>query len=241
MPSFEQALASLDENLFGHVPSQTTWADRLSLLALYNACHERFGEFDYLEIGSHLGGSLQVLIADPRCTSVTSIDSRPATQPHAGSEPVEYPDNSTARMLRFLELVPGADLGKLHTFDASTEQLAPEDVPAPPRLCFIDGEHTVAAALRDARFCRTVMADEGVIVFHDRRPVLPAIDTFVAELGAASQESFALRDRLFAVSFGEVQIRERAEAILAPHEDRLARMKGRPRLKAAAVESRLRE
>ena len=65
---------------------------------------------------------------------------------------VPYPDNTTAGMLERLSRVPGADLGKLSTVDGTTEDLDP--VALRVDLCLIDAEHTNAAALRDARFCR---------------------------------------------------------------------------------------
>lgn len=74
---------ALDISLFESIGSQTSPGDRRSLLALHRACRETYGAFAYLEIGSHLGGSLQALIADPCCTAITSIDPRPASQPDA--------------------------------------------------------------------------------------------------------------------------------------------------------------
>ena len=71
---FEARVEACDTSLFAYVPSQTSEADRESLLRLHGAACRAYGEFRYLEIGSHLGGSLQVLIADRRCTGITSID-----------------------------------------------------------------------------------------------------------------------------------------------------------------------
>jgi hypothetical protein len=66
-------VSDMDTSLFRPIESQTTEPDRRSLLALHAAIAER-GPFDYLEIGSHLGGSLQAMVADPRCRSIVSID-----------------------------------------------------------------------------------------------------------------------------------------------------------------------
>ena len=223
--TFERALRSLDEQLlFGYVPTETVRGDRLSLLALYNACHEWYGDFSYLEIGSHLGGSLQVLIADRRCTAITSIDPRPPAVPDAHRDPVPYPGNSTERMLRHLALVPGANLGKLRTIEASTEDLAAEAVLDVPKLCFVDGEHTVSAALRDARFCRAVIRDEGVIVFHDRVLVKPAIDAFVAEIGPVPHQSYPLPNGIWVVSLGSARLLHSVQENLAPHLESFARV-----------------
>ena len=222
--SFERAVRSLDDRLFGYVPTETSHPDRLSLLALYNAVHDAYGDFAYLEIGSHLGGSLQVLLADERCTSITSIDPRPEFVPDEEREPIPYPENTTERMRKYLEFVPGGDLGKLRTIEASTQDASVDDVAGTPRLAFIDGEHTVEAALRDARFCRAACADEGVLVFHDRNLVRPAIDRFIEELGALPHESFPLPNGLFVVSLGETSIKHHVQEQLAPHFERIARV-----------------
>jgi hypothetical protein len=198
---FEARLESLDTSLFDQVPSQTGPYDRVSLLGLHNACREVYDTFQYLEIGSHLGGSLQVLLVDPRCTSITSIDSRPTRQPDARGKNA-YPGNSTERMLAHLQEVPGADLGKLRTIEASTEDIPPTTLEGAAKLCFIDGEHTHDAALRDARFCRRVLAGGGAIAFHDRGLVYTAIESFIAELEPGSFSAYPLLGAIFVIEFG---------------------------------------
>jgi SAM-dependent methyltransferase len=199
---FEARLRSLDAGLFDHVPSETTWHDRVSLLALQNACRETYPSFQYLEVGSHLGGSLQVLIVDQRCTAITSIDPRPPSLPDARGPDLAYPGNSTERMLAYLRQVPGADLAKLRTVEASTQDIAAAAFEKAAQLCFIDGEHTNDAALRDARFCRQVVGDQGAIVFHDRRLVRGAIEAFIAELDPGSFAAYPLQGSVFVVEFG---------------------------------------
>ena len=180
MEDFERRLREGDTSLFAAVPSQTTEGDKASLLLLHNACRELHGTFRYLEIGSHIGGSMQVMLADERCLSVTSIDSRPAVQPDSSMGPVPYPDNTVERMLAHLEQVPGADLGKLTTITATTAEIEPDGLAAD--LCLIDGEHTHEAALRDAHFCQAVLGDRGAIVFHDRQRTRAAIREFFEAL-----------------------------------------------------------
>ena len=154
-----------------------------SLLALHAALAER-GPFRYLEIGSHLGGSLQALVADARCTEIVSIDTRPAQPSRTTAAAIfHYEDNSTERMLDLLDEVPGADLSKLRTFEVGTDVLSAAELPGAPAMCLIDGEHTREAALRDARFCLEALGGAGVIAFHDSNVVQPAIDDFVRALG----------------------------------------------------------
>lgn len=91
---FADRIAALDTQLFDHIESQTSEDDRKSLLAVHSSVAARTDPFSYLEIGSHLGGTLQVVIADPRCTRVVSIDPRPPWQPDDRPElnGWEYPD-----------------------------------------------------------------------------------------------------------------------------------------------------
>jgi hypothetical protein len=213
---FDESLESLDIGLFAHVRTQTSPEDRLSLLALHAACREAYGEFSYLEIGSHLGGSLQVLIADDRCVSITSIDSRPERQPDVRGV-FDYPGNTTARMLDHLEAVPDADFDKLRTIDASTEDLSPGELETRPQLCLIDGEHTVAAAIRDARFCLAAIDRNGAIAFHDRRLVRPAIECFLDELGEHPHEGYPLLGSVYVVEAGQTRLRPRVQELLAGH------------------------
>ena len=167
MIDISDRLRQLDTSLFDDVPAQLTAGDKLTLLALHVACRRAYGEFSYLEIGSHLGGSLQTFVRDPACTAVISIDPRPARQPDERWGSFNYPENSTARMIDHLAAVPDADLTKLTTIEKSTEAIEPAELTVRPQLAFVDGEHTDRAALRDARFCTAAMRDEGCIVFHD--------------------------------------------------------------------------
>lgn len=195
-----QRLRTLDLSLLRYIESETTAGDKRSLLALHRACRERFGSFTYLEIGSHLGGSLQSFIADPGCTAIVSIDPRPLSQPdERWSEPYRYPGNSTQRMLDLLARVPDAQLEKLETLEARTEDLTPGDIPAAPHLCFIDGEHTVAAARRDADFCLEVVRRPGAIAFHDRAVIGPAIRR---SLRRSDGFGYPLPDNIFVVEVG---------------------------------------
>ncbi len=199
--SVEQRVAHLDTTLFDHVEAQLDPDDRRSLLALHAACSASYGRFSYLEIGSHLGGSLQALICDPACESITSIDSRPDSQPDERGLVYRYPGNSTSRMLENLAAIPGADLDKLVTLDTSTVELDPDGLARPPELCLVDGEHTDTATLRDARFCRQAMRGRGCIVFHDAAVIYRALDGFTAELRAegAAFCAYVLPANLFVI------------------------------------------
>jgi hypothetical protein len=202
---------SLDLSLFNYIPSQTTPNDKRALLALHEAvrCQTK-GNFVYLEIGSHLGGSLQALVADPACSRIISIDPRPDKFRDQRGLDLNYPENSTAKMLQLLSRVPHASIAKIETFEANTAELQSEHVRVRPDYCFIDGEHTDAAALRDARFCLKVVKPDGCIAFHDANIVFHAIDTFLTELHAERHDvrCYVLPDTVFVVELGRFGISE---------------------------------
>src|SRR5215210_2708625 len=113
MATITERVERLDVALLDAIESQTSMGDRRGLLALHATMLATQGTFRYLEIGSHLGGSLQAVIAEPGCTHITSIDPRPLVQPDERPEigyRWEYADNSTGRMVELLSEIPGADL-----------------------------------------------------------------------------------------------------------------------------------
>jgi hypothetical protein len=93
----DQRIADLDLTLFASIYSQSSDADKQSLLATQHAVRSAFGDYCYLEIGSHLGGSLQPYVVDPRCRRIYSIDKRPEAVPDNRGIAIPYPENSTAR------------------------------------------------------------------------------------------------------------------------------------------------
>jgi len=197
---FTGRLDALDVALLGHVELQMTDEDRISLLALHSVVAKRYGTFGYMEIGSYRGGSLQSFVADPRCTRIVSIDARVDEQADDRGTPVAYEDNSTEAMLRALSAVPGAELSKLQAIELASSEIDARSLP-PVSLCLIDGEHTEPAALTDARLCLNAIGSAGVIAFHDRSVIKPAIRRFLSELRVAHR-AYPLRDELFVIEVG---------------------------------------
>jgi hypothetical protein len=186
--------------VFDYIESQTSAGDKSSLLALVEVAAAA-GPFSYLEIGSHLGGSLQPFVVDERCSAIISIDPRPSSQPDERlpeGERFHYDGNSTERMLSLLGDIPGADTSKIRTIEASTEAVDPASIPEHPALCFIDGEHTDLAVLRDAIFCATV-APRSVIAFHDLHVVGRGISAFMRVVDGYGHP---LPDNIFVVDLG---------------------------------------
>lgn len=201
--SFAESLEALDPELLAPIESETSPGDRRSLLALHLACRRRHLSFCWLEIGSHLGGSLQALVRDPACEAIESIDPRPEQIADERLGAISYPDNSTARMLELLEALPGADASKVRTHEVGTEALDPESVQR-PHVCFVDGEHTDEACARDAAFCLAALKESGVVVFHDIGVIYRAVNAFVETLRARGiPHSLAyLPDSVFAIEIG---------------------------------------
>jgi hypothetical protein len=111
---------------------------------------------------------------------VISIDPRPAgrtrdVRPGGWA----YEQNTTEHMLDLLRELPDVDMDKLETFDAGTDTLHISDLPIKPDYCFIDGEHTRDAVLRDAWFCADALGGRGVIAFHDSYLIGSAISAFI--------------------------------------------------------------
>jgi len=208
--TMDERIEQLDLSLFGHVASQTSVEDRRSLLAIQTAIRRSFPGYLYLEIGSHKGGSIQPHVVDPRCARIISIDPRPASQPDTRAVRYYYPENSTQSMLDSLGKIPGADVSKIKTFDATTSQLNEKMIGLRPQLCFVDGEHTHEAALRDARFCLSVLAENGAIAFHDAQLIYRGLQTFLAELTARGRvfRAHVLPDFVFLIEFGTIHFSE---------------------------------
>jgi hypothetical protein len=203
-PAFETALAALDTGLFRAIPSQLSDADKRSLLAVQKGVRSRSASYTYLEIGSHLGGSIQPHLQDPRCGRIYSIDPRPETVADDRGETILYPKNSSAHMLDLLRGVQPDRLDRITVFDSDAQQVPAAAIGPRPDICFIDGEHTDRAAWSDYSFCRPVLAPNGVIVFHDANIIYLTLRRIMQELtGAKVQHTgYVLPSAVFVIEFG---------------------------------------
>lgn len=200
-------IEELSVDLFDGIPSQTSLADRRSLLAVQRATARRNPEYAYLEIGSHLGGSIQPYLLDPRCSAIYSIDARPPEQPDDRSPGfiVRYPENSTERMLGNLRALDPARVSIVRCFDSDSSAVDPARIAPPPHIALIDGEHTVTAVLTDSAFCRKVLAPGGTILFDDFPIVYPAVLEITRALKKEGRRFVAARldGKVFALFFDE--------------------------------------
>jgi hypothetical protein len=201
---FGRRLESEDLTLFDAVTTQSNDEDRRAWLAVQRSIRRPSG-YVYLEIGSHLGGSIQQHLLDPWCRRIVSIDKRPARQPDDRGQPCYYEGNSTARMLENLRRVAPGQVGKVLCFDADAKDLDPQAIPEPPSLCFIDGEHTHRAVLSDFEFCLSVCSPDAAICFHDDWVVRRALSAVIRRLRRRRVrfEARKLRGLTFAIFLGD--------------------------------------
>jgi hypothetical protein len=211
MNDFETRINALDLTLFQYVLSQSTEGDRRSLLAIQRVLREgrRGSGYVYLEIGSFMGGSLQPHVADPLCRKIISIDPRPNLYPDIRGKPGKW-QITAETMLRELARVPGADVEKITTFEAGTDTLDPLSIKPRPDYCFVDGEHTDEAVLRDSLFCQSVLQGNGWILYHDANLVYEGILAFVAGLQHAGVAFRAcnFEDSVFLIELGDCRLSE---------------------------------
>ena len=203
--TFDTSLRSLDLSLFQAIPSQLSDADKRSLLAVQKGVRSRSTSYTYLEIGSHLGGSIQPHLRDPRCNRIYSIDPRPETVADDRGETILYPKNSSAHMLDLLRGVQADRLDRITVFDSDARQVPASVIDPRPDLCFIDGEHTDQAAGSDYAFCRPLVADNGVIVFHDANIIYLTLQRIIRELEAEKTRfsAYVLPSAVFVIEFGD--------------------------------------
>lgn len=205
-----ERIETLSVDLFDGIRSQTSLADRRSLLAVQRATARRHPEYAYLEIGSYLGGSIQPYLLDPRCSAIYSIDPRPIEQPDDRSPGfvVRYPENSTERMLANLRKLDPERVSVIRCFDSDASAVDPARIAVRPQIALIDGEHTRTAVLSDYAFCRKVLAPEGMILFDDFPIVYPAVLEITRALRKEGQGfvTARLEGKVFALCFDEALV-----------------------------------
>ena len=214
MIDFEKAISELDLELFAQIPSQSTDEDKRSLLACEQAVRDLAPDYNYLEIGSYLGGSIQPHLLDEQCRRIYSIDKRPGSQPDARGYDWVYRNNSTGRMLELLGQV-SENTGKITTIDGDTRSIDPSAIAGKIQLCFIDGEHTDESVMSDFMFCLRVLDDRGAILFHDAQITYNGIVACLRHLEerAVNFRAYSLPHVVFVVEIGEFPIHQNREIV----------------------------
>ena len=226
MSNFDQAIASLDLKLFEKITSQSTDNDKRSFLAIQLAVRNLQNPYNYLEIGSYLGGSIQPHLLDDRCARIFSIDRRPLQQPDERGFEWTYMNNSTERMLEQLRTVAAEKMDKITTIDGESRTLATSTVDEKVDLCFIDGEHTDAAVLSDFKFCLEVLNTNGCIAFHDAQITYNGLADCVHHLEQRGIpfRAYSLPSIVFVVEIGDFPIHKEPsvfERLVNNHESYL--------------------
>lgn len=205
MQTLKNKICSLDTRLFAAILSETSEDDKRALLLLQECIRSR-GDYIYLEIGSHLGGTIQPYYVDPLCTLIYSIDKRPKFQPDERGRLYEYVDNSTDRMLKNLSCAfPSIAGNKVRTFDSEISRLDSSEIREKPNICFIDGEHTTQSVFSDFKFCLKVCHSNAIIVFHDTCYVFEGINEIKRYLSNKSIPfcGFMLEGSIYAILLNE--------------------------------------
>lgn len=210
MSNFAQLIDNLDLKLFERIESQSTDNDKQSFLACQFAVRSLGDAYNYLEIGSYLGGSIQPYLLDDRCAVIYSLDKRPLVMPDERGADYVYRNNSTARMLEYLRKVAPTD--KIKTIDGDTRRDAtPAQVTDKIQLCLIDGEHTDGAVFSDFKFCLKVLDENGgAIMFHDAPITYNGIARCIEYLKENSIKfrAYNLPDVVFVVEIGDFPLHQ---------------------------------
>lgn len=198
---FDVRIERLDISLFAPIMSQTTDADKKSLLAVQACMRESAEEYVYLEIGSYLGGSIQPHLLDPKCKKIYSIDKRQLVSPDERTEAPGYPGNSKEHMISLLAMIDPQKATEIDCIDGDTKSISPSRISEAPNLCFIDGEHTPEAIVADFNFCQRVCAESATIVFHDSQIVFRGLRSVVSRLKQQGRQfsAHALSDVVYVI------------------------------------------
>jgi hypothetical protein len=230
MSNFEQAIGDLDLALFEKIDSQSTEHDKRSLLAVQSAVRELRPGYNYLEIGSYLGGSIQPHLLDGECARIFSLDKRPLQQPDARGFDYNYLNNSTERMLEKLRSVAPENMSKITTIDGDSASIRSSEIDEKIQLCFIDGEHTDRAVMSDFKFCLDVLDDDGAIMFHDAQITYNGLSDCIKylETNGTKFKAYPLPSVVFVIEIGDFPLHKDEkifERLVNNHESYLFSLK----------------
>jgi hypothetical protein len=196
-------IEALDTAVFA-VRSQTTANDRRSFLLLQKLVRDVLPSYVYLEVGSHVGGTLLPHLLDPKCRQAFSIDKRPPSQRDERGVMYDYKGNTTQRMLAMLAPhAPAENFRKLTTYDADLSDLPRGFTRAD--LLVIDAEHTNTAVFRDYLAALKSAGQSFIMAFHDANLTTDAeqmMEMHLADLGVPFR-GFFLPDVVYALLTGD--------------------------------------
>ncbi|MEN9537169.1 MAG: hypothetical protein RLZZ178_1166 [Verrucomicrobiota bacterium] len=170
------------------IATQTSNADKMYLLRAIDLFENHSKQFNYIEIGSFLGGSLAPFIKCNSCVKLTSIDLRGMQIADERGAKYDYSGVTVETMKENLRS-HGLDTSKLETHDGNIDTFRPDGVAYD--LAFIDGEHTDVACIRDFIWTYKYMKRDSLIMFHDSTIVHNALD-IILRLMQAERDDFSL-------------------------------------------------
>jgi len=154
---------------FFPISSQTSLNDKKVLLKIIGIFKNK--RFNYLEIGSFLGGSLTPFLMEDKCKLIVSIDKRNQKLDDERSEEWSYENVNENDMIRRLKEY-NLDLSILKTFNGDIKDFKTNKK---FDLSFIDGIHTDINTFSD--FLNTLKKSnkDSIILFHDSSIIFKSI------------------------------------------------------------------
>jgi predicted O-methyltransferase YrrM len=164
------------------VPSMLSGNDVNTLISIMEFISSQ-GDYQYLEIGSYLGASLQWHLTNNKCIKAVSIDKR-STAKILDERHIDLAYNvSTQDMINTLQS-NRLPVNKLVTIDGTVDDIVDH---RDFDLVFIDAEHTNSAVFYDGTRCISVMKENSVLMFHDDWIVYKGIERLEEQLISLSK------------------------------------------------------
>tara|TARA_R100001443_G_scaffold111193_1_gene123782 strand:- start:249 stop:1004 length:756 start_codon:yes stop_codon:yes gene_type:complete len=156
--------------------SQSSPNDRRVLLKLQDFIKEIYPTYNYVEIGSFMGGSLTPYLMDDSCLEVLSIDDRERQQPDERGACYDYATITSQTMLDNI-VSKGLSIDKIKIFDGDVKVFVKTDYDKEKKyhVAFIDGEHTDFACFSDFVNIRKLLESNSIVAFHDSNLVFKSL------------------------------------------------------------------
>ena len=179
------------------IASQTSIYDKTVLLKTRDIFHSWPG-YNYLEVGSFLGGSIAPFCADDHCKHILSIDDRGRNQPDERGLKADYTAITSQMMLDNLTR-NNLPVEKVETFDGSiTDYLSRE---RSYELMMVDGEHTNWACFRDFIHGQKLLTRNAIVMFHDTSLIFVSLKIIRENLLAMGVDFLYFKERRSDISF----------------------------------------
>jgi len=188
------------------IPNMFSNGDAYHLQRNMDLIAQAIPSYDYLEIGSYLGASLQWHLTNDKCNSVMSIDlrSRGLVKDERSQFDGKFSYNVTTQDMLQGFKDHNLPIDKLTCIDGTVD-----DIPADKKfdLVFIDAEHTNDAVFYDAMHCLPAMKESCIMLFHDAWIVHKGLQKFSDHLNSINQRSVAAKMQdcdIYAVAMGSM-------------------------------------